>query len=445
MKMKTTERLSENLKTWNPELGSSVNPQAKLPALRRSTGFQSAGLGGILPPDRHFRTGSEWFKAALAGLLLAICPITSGLAAETPASEAGKVAEVQAVAEEAYLYGFPMVVGYDVLYQFFIDPDSKQFKAPINQLHNEARVFTSADTGVSTPNSDTPYSMALLDLRAEPFVVCVPEIEKARYYDVQLVDLYTDNYGYLGSRTTGNGAGCFLIVGPDWQGATPPGIKKVFHCETMLSLVIFRTQLFNPADMDNVKAVQAGYQVQPLSKFLGQPAPPAAPEIKWPKFEKSAYTTGFAETLDFLLQFCPATGTAAVEKPWREQLADIGIGPDAKTSHQALPPEVKAALGDGIKAAFAQIGKTCDEVGTLVNGWQIGSAAGSREFYHGNWALRAAAAKLGIYGNSEAEAVYPFTHSDVNLIKLDGSQHTYLMTFPAGQLPPVNAFWSITM
>ena len=106
---------------------------------------------------------------------------------------------------------------------------------------------------------------------------------------------------------------------------------------------------------------------------------------------------------------------------------------------------MKAAVGDGVKAAFAKIGETCDHVGAVVNGWQIGAAAGSREFYNGNWALRAAAAKLGIYGNSEAEAVYPFTHSDVNLIKLDGSKHTYQMTFPAGQLPPVNAFWSITM
>jgi hypothetical protein len=351
----------------------------------------------------------------------------------------------KAIAEEAYLYGFPMIVGYDVVYQYFIDRDSKQFKAPINQLHNEARVFTSADTGISTPNSDTPYSMALLDLRAEPFVVCVPEIEKARYYDVQLVDLYTDNYGYLGSRTTGNGAGCFLIAGPDWNGETPPGARKVFRCETQFSFVVFRTQLFNPADMDNVKRVQAGYKVQPLSTFLGKTAPPAAPVINWPKFEKTALSTGFAEYLDFLLQFCPPIGTAEVEKPLREKFAKLGIGPGGKASVKALSPEEKAAIGDGVKAASGKIEMACEHVGAVVNGWQIGSAAGSREFYTGNWALRAAAAKLGIYGNSEAEAVYPFTRSDVNGIPLDGSKHTYLMTFPAGELPPVNAFWSITM
>jgi hypothetical protein len=356
-----------------------------------------------------------------------------------------EIAQIQAAAEEAYLYGFPMVVGYAVMYKFFIDPNSGQFKAPINQLHNEARVFTPKDTGISTPNSDTPYSMALLDLRAEPFVLCMPEIEKARYYDVQLVDLYTDNYGYMGSRTTGNGAGCYAVAGPDWKGETPKGVKKVFRSETQLTLVIYRTQLFNPADMPNVEKIQAGYKVQPLSAFLGQPVPPAAAAIEWPKFEQDAFTTKFPEYLDFLLQFCPTIGTAAVEKPLRAKLARIGIGPGKKAPHKDLPPAVKAAFADGVKAAFAKIGKTAESVGTPVNGWNIGAAAGSREFYKGNWALRAAAAKLGIYGNSEAEAVYPYTRHDANAIALDGSKHTYQMTFVPGQFPPVNAFWSTTM
>ncbi len=353
--------------------------------------------------------------------------------------------EIGAIAEEAYLYGFPMIVGYDVIHKYFIDPHSGQFKAPINQIHNEARVFTPQDTGISTPNSDTPYSMVFLDLRAQPMVLCMPEIEKRRYYDVQLVDLYTDNYGYMGSRTTGNGAGCYLVAGPDWQGETPKGIAKVFRSETQFSLVIYRTQLFNPADMDNVKKIQAGYKVEALSVFLGQPAPPAAPTVDWPKFEQEGFTTRFPEYLDFLLQFCPPVGTAAVEKPLREKFARIGVGSGKKAPHKDLPPEVKAAFGAGVKAAFAKIGKMAESIGTDVNGWHIGAAAGSREFYHGDWALRAAAAKLGIYGNSEAEAVYPYTRHDANGIVLDGGKHTYQMTFPAGQLPPVNAFWSITM
>jgi len=351
------------------------------------------------------------------------------------------------IAEEAYLYGFPMIVGYKVMHDFFIDRNSGQFKAPINQINNEARVFTPKDTAISTPNSDTPYSMVLLDLRAEPMVLCMPEIAKERYYDVQLVDLYTDNYGYVGSRTSGNGAGCYLVAGPDWKGEKPPDIDKVFRCETQFSLAVYRTQLFNPADMENVKKVQAGYRVQPLSAFLGRPDSPAAPAIDWPAFNPEAFSTAFPQYLDFLLQFCPTVGTAEVEKPLREKFAKIGIGIEQSkdTPRKAFTPEQKTALGEGIKQALAEIEKTAESVGTLVNGWQIGSAAGSRAFYAGNWALRAAAAKLGIYGNSEDEAVYPFTRNDANGIPLDGAKHTYQMTFAAGQLPPVNAFWSTTM
>ena len=377
---------------------------------------------------------------AIGGLLTVSAAGTGASAQESP-----QIAEVRATAEEAYLYGLPMVVGYDVLYKFFIDRDSGQFKAPINTISNEARVFTPKDTAISTPNSDTPYSMAMLDLRAEPMVLCMPQIDKARYYDVQLVDLYTDNYGYIGSRATGNGKGCYLVAGPDWQGDKPAGIAKSFQSETQFSFVIYRTQLFNPADMDNVKKVQAGYTLQPLSAFLRKPAPPAAPAINWPKPGPDALTTRFAEYLDFLLQFSPPVGTAAVEKPWRAKLAALGIGADRTAPPKPPSPEVKAAIGEGAKAAFAKVGATAEGVGTSVNGWQIGSAAGSRDFYKGNWALRAAAAKLGIYGNSEAEAVYPFTRSDISGIALDGSKHTYQMTFAPGQLPPVNAFWSITM
>ncbi len=290
--------------------------------------------------------------------------------------------EIRQIAEEAYLYGFPMVVGYKVLHDFFIDRDSGQFKAPINQINNEARVFTPRDTAISTPNSDTPYSMVLLDLRTEPMVLCMPEIDKERYYDVQLVDLYTDNYGYVGSRTSGNGAGCYLIAGPDWKGEKPSGIDNVFRCETQFSLAVYRTQLFNPADMENVKKVQAGYRVQPLSAFLGRPAPPAAPAIDWPAFKPEAFSTDFPHYLDFLLQFCPTVGTAEVEKPLRERFTKIGIGIGIGQSKNAPPkeftPEQKAALGEGIKQALAKIEETSKSVGTLVNGWQVGSAAGSQ-------------------------------------------------------------------
>lgn len=381
------------------------------------------------------------FISGLVVMATLSCMGSASLAAQ----EASELAEVKAVVEEAYLYGLPMIVGYKVQYDYFIDRDSGQFKAPVNTLHNEARVYTPKDTAISTPNSDTPYSMVMLDLRAEPMVLCMPKVEPARYYDVQLVDLYTDNYAYIGSRATGNDAGCYLVAGPDWKGTAPATVARTFRSETQFSLAIYRTQLFNAADMPNVKKVQAGYQVKSLSAFTGGAKPPAAPAIQWPAVKPDAFTTEFVTYLNFLLQFCPPSGSAEVEKPMRERFAKVGIGAGVKPSAEPMTAALKEATGAAIKAALHKIGQTAESIGKDVNGWHIGAAAGSRDFYNGNWALRAAAAKLGIYGNSEAEAVYPFTRHDANGIVADGSRHTYQMTFAPGQLPPVNAFWSITM
>ena len=214
--------------------------------------------------------------------------------------------EAKQIAEEAFIYGFPMVMNYTVFYEYFVDKSGPQYKAPPNQLYNTARVYTPKDTAIVTPNSDTPYSFVAMDLRAEPFVVCNPEIEKSRYFSIQLVDMYTFNYGYMGSRTTGNGAGCYLIAGPSWKGEKPEGVGKVFRSETDFSFAIIRTQLFNPADIDNVKKIQAQYTAQPLSQFLKQPAPAALPLPDFPKFTEAAFKTDAFSYLNFLLQFCPA-------------------------------------------------------------------------------------------------------------------------------------------
>jgi len=188
-------------------------------------------------------------------------------------------AEARAIAKEAYIYGYPMVDNYRILYAYFADPNNPAFKAPWNQLRNISRVYTPEDKAIQTPNSDTPYSMIGMDLRAEPLVLTVPAIKEGRYFSAQFIDLYTHNFAYVGSRATGNDGGSFLIAGPGWEGQAPQGITSVIRSETELTFVIFRTQLFNPDDLDNVKKVQDGYRVQTLSEFLGKPAPPAAPKI----------------------------------------------------------------------------------------------------------------------------------------------------------------------
>src|SRR5271166_3486180 len=219
--------------------------------------------------------------------ILALLSLALG-AALTSAVRAADItpAETRAIAEEGYIYGLPIVMNYAVMYAYAVDRNSGQFKAPFNQIKNEARVFTYKDTAIVTPNSDTPYSLAWLDLRAEPIVLSVPAVEKSRYYAVMLCDGNTFNYGYIGSRATGSEAGDYLVAGPDWKGDPPPGIKSVFRSSTQFSMALFRTQLFAAGDMDNVKKVQSGYKGQPLSAWLKQPAPPAPPSIDFPKIDK---------------------------------------------------------------------------------------------------------------------------------------------------------------
>lgn len=229
----------------------------------------------------------RYLPAALAALSLACMAPSASSAKDLPAPE-----EIRSIAHEALVYGLPIVMGYGVMYDFAIDEKSPNFKAPINHLYNEARTFTSADTGVVTPNSDTPYSFDWMDLRAEPMVICIPETEKERYYSVMLTSLYTYNFGYLGSRTTGNGGGCYAIAGPDWTGDAPDGIDKVITSGSQFAFAVFRTQLFDADDIENVRAIQAKYSVKPLSEFLGTTAPEAAPEVEWPAFESLSKVLG---------------------------------------------------------------------------------------------------------------------------------------------------------
>ncbi len=352
------------------------------------------------------------------------------------------IEETKTIAEEAFIYGLPLVMNYAVMYEYAVDTKSSQFKAPFNQIHNMHRVATYEDTAVITPNSDTPYSLGFLDLRAEPIVLSVPAVPKPRYYSVQLTDGNTYNYGYIGSRATGTEPGAYLVAGPDWKGETPAGIKSVFNSSTPFSIVIYRTQLFNPADMPNVEKVQAGYKVQPLSAFLKTAAPPASPRIDFVPATTEGIKDNYYEYLDAALRFVPESSD---DKDIRARLARIGIGPGKTFEFKELSDEHKAAVALGMKAGDDKVTKFLADGAKNVNGWNIGSLFGDRAFFNSNWLMRAGAAKGGLYGNDAVEAVYPYTRADAEGETLDASKNNYTLTFPAGQLPPVNSFWSVTM
>jgi hypothetical protein len=356
------------------------------------------------------------------------------LAQPAPTAEA-----VRAIAEEAYVYGFPMILTYAALYKCNVDKTSGMFKVGFNEIWNDSRTASPDDTAIVTPNADAHLSMAQLDLRAEPLVLCVPEVEAERYFSVMLADLYTCNYAYIGSRATGNAAGCYLVAGPDWQGEKPAGIAQVFRCETQFSMAFFRTQLFDAADLPNVQRIQAGYQLKPLSSFLNRPAPPPAPAVDFPPLEPGA---DLPAILDFQLQFCPSVPE---EAEMRARMALIGIGSKQPRANSALSPELQAAAAQGMLSAIESIKASAAEIGTKINGWSFGPAFGNRAFYKSDWRLRASAALAGLYGNDAVEVTETFARHDVEGRVLDGSLHNYTLSFAKDQLPPVNSFWSLTI
>lgn len=384
---------------------------------------------------------SKLWIVIVLGASLAACP-TDGSAAAAPASPPPDAAEVRAIAKEAYLYGFPMVDNLRVQYAYFSDATDPEYKAPYNTLFNIPRVFTPEDKAIQTPNSDTPYSWIGLDLRAEPIVFTVPKLPPERYFSLQLIDLYTHNFDYLGTRATGNDGGSYMIAGPDWQGETPLGITKVIRSETSIASAQFRTQLYNADDLANVIKIQSQYLVQPLSAFLGTAPPPAAPAIAFPtplSPEAQKTSLEFFDILNFGLQYAPVHPS---EVALRERFAKIGVVPGQDFDQESLSPEMRQAFEAGMADAWAEVAVLLER----VNARELtsGDIFGTREFLGNNYGYRMMAAALGLYGNSKEEAMYPAYYVDSAGAKLDGANR-YTLRFAPGQEPPVDAFWSLTM
>jgi len=369
---------------------------------------------------------------------------TESYAKTSESTESGSITadEVRKIAKDAYIYGYPMIDGYRIQHTYFVNKDNTEYKAPYNVLASAARVYTADDKAVQTPNSDTPYGMLGMDLRNEPFVITVPKMEPNRYFSIQLIDAYTHNFAYIGSRTTGNNEGNYLVAGPGWKGELPRGIDQIITCETQLALAVVRTQLFNPADLTNVANLQKKYKAQPLSAFLGAAKPAANAEINFVKPVSGTEIKSsleFFNVLNFLLQFCPVHPS---EKALREQFASIGIKPGVVFDTTRLTPEIKQAFEDGRADAWKEFAAL--KVKTDNKEVTSGDLFGTRDQLKNNYLYRMAGAIIGIYGNTKDEAMYPIYSVDNEGLALNGA-NAYTITFTKNNMPPVNAFWSFTM
>ncbi len=345
------------------------------------------------------------------------------------------MSSIRTVARDAFVYGLPTVDLYRILRNFSLEPTSPEFKAPLNEIGHSRRLSDPSDLSIVAMNVDTPYSYAWLDLRAEPMVLTMPAHEDDRYVSAQIVDLYTYIVGYVSPRTTGRHGGDYLIAGPEWQGLVPDGMT-VFRVPTELAVVLIRTQLFGPEDLPEVIALQSGMHVTPLSTYTGGRQPSSTPPLEpmEPCDVRGPADLQFLKVLDWMLQYMPVL---ADETEIREELCRLGAGTgrvDQMLDTPTTRDESIAGMADGLVDVVART-QTVRSSAELF---------GSREFLGHDYLTRAAGALLGILGNAAEEYLGVGYQGDADGHPFDGS-HEYRITFTDQVLPPVDAFWSITV
>lgn len=346
--------------------------------------------------------------------------------------------EVQQLVKEAYYHSFPIVENYKAMYAYAILETSPRY-LPMNKTFNASVLYSPADKFVVSPNNDTYYTTGNLDLRAEPVIIKVPEITD-RYYSFQLNSMVTDNFGYIGTNTTGTKAGIYAITSPSFSGKLPEGVIEIKSPSELIGL-IGRTAVNadDENDIKKAKEVQAKYQIGVMHEFYPEFSPTKVEAINFPTYEKGdEQTTKFFELLNFLLPYIKLSDD---EQPIIDSYQKIGVLPGKAYTFFKDHPEYKDAIEKGIQEGIAQIDSTSRNLGSVKNGWTMFPLG---TYFGANYTDRTNIAKIGIYANSPFEAYYPLAFTDSENQVLDGNNN-YSITFPSGALPPAKFFWSLTM
>jgi len=387
--------------------------------------------------------------AAALALVVACSKGESSPGAEEGSGAAISLEEVQAIAEEAYVYAYPMMENYRTMYVQVIDRTAPGYLGRFNEITHMTELLGPEFEDIVRPNNDTMYSFGWLDLRAQPMVITVPEIA-GRYFSVQLIDMFTHNFAYMGTRATHGEAGSYVVAGPEWQGAKPGDTKAVFRSESEFVYCVVRIEVRGPADVAAVNALQRGFLFTPLHVFLGRSRAPAASGVTFPMYDADkAKSAAFIDLLGFLLARVRPSG----EDELMARFNEIGIRPGAGAASLSLDPPTRAAVDAGAGQGLIKIHEAAANPSSLPgvtaraeHGWQgvVGMFGDGTEM-RSKYLARAAAAMIGLYGNDAVEAYYPMGSSDGSGRRLDGSKHDYVIRFEEDQMPQVDAFWSMTM
>ncbi|HXU70134.1 MAG TPA: DUF1254 domain-containing protein [Polyangia bacterium] len=347
--------------------------------------------------------------------------------------------DLKAIAEDAYVYGYPLVL-MDVTRQVTTNVAAPtNDKAPANQLARVDKLPTPNDRLVVMPNRDTLYTQAFLDLSKGPMVLHVPDTH-GRYFLMPMLDAYSNVFASPGKRTTGTQAQDLAIVGPTWNGTLPNGVTRIVAPTNMVWL-LGRTEIRGQADLPNVIALTDEVRLAPLSAFGATYRPPRGPvdprlDMTTPPPRILAAMSGreyFTRLAKLLKEQPPPTRDRAA----LARFAEIGLTPGSF----APSPAVATIIESTGARATERIQQNLSRLGKNQNGWIVTTGTGS---YGTRYLDRATVALVGLGANLPADAIYPVARLDATGMPLNGGSN-YRLHFAKGQEPPVNAFWSITM
>jgi hypothetical protein len=387
------------------------------------------------------------------------CTITiaAALASATAAASAAEnpaAAEIRGIAASAYTFAYPLVL-LDVTRRTDLERRAQAGLPGANHFVN-ARAFPDEHSRiVIRPNADTLYSTAWLDLSHEPILLHVPDTH-GRYYVMQLLDAWTETFEMPGKRTRGTGERWFGIVGPGWKGTLPPNVEKI-NAPTNTVWLLGRTQVNGVADYGEVHAIQDGFALVPLSQYAHgaalsapsiMPAPTpgssAGPNRNDPPPMQVRRMTAreFFQLVANLLKTNPPHSQDA---PLMKQLARLRILPGRVFNPESLSTEDQQAFEQGAKAAADRLATLGSQggAGEKPNGWSSGFGAATGR-YGIRYDARAAVARLGLGALPPEEAIY-FSCCQTDAAHSLSGEHAYTLHFSAAQLPPVRAFWSLTL
>lgn len=402
------------------------------------TALQTVGAR-VLSDDDLRRIGAGSVGASTSGLRGAEADVGPVVAPDPVFDWQGEYAYTLGV--QALIYGFPYVYGAQTRHKWVAqEPDDAEVNPhpAVNRFWHAARLTDATWRDGGCPNNDTLYSISWVDLSREPVILSHPDMGE-RYFTFQLAAMTSDNFGYIGRRTTGSRAGAFALVGPGWDGNLPEGVRRIDASPTPWVLVGGRTLVDGPEDLPNVRELQRQYRLTPLSLWGTDREVPELRQVLRP-VDVAEDPLGPWKTLNAVLAENPPPPEHAL---LLKQFATIGIGPglDVDTQPDTVKDNLRRALGAGMQLLKQQF--LSGSWASLVNGWRYPPPEEGR--FGDDLLKRAADQSLaGIIANDPDEAVYLVNFTDDNGAAFTGGGR-YELRFTGDNLPPVDAFWSLTM